>query len=163
MKKLVERVADQVCMEFRARTTNTYDDFHPLRWSLHGGPGTGKSHVIKIIKTELFEKLLQYKIAEYFHILALQAAMADLSGGDTIHHALNLPVFGRTTATDFEDLRRQQEVAKQLLQWRWLIIDEISMVGARLLADVDCKLRALAGASSPFKKINVVCNVHSEA
>ena len=84
--EMLERVADQV---IRARTTNKYDDFQPLRWSLHGGPGTGKSHVIKIIQTELFEKLLQYKIAEDFHIVALQAVMADLLGGDTIHHALN--------------------------------------------------------------------------
>ena len=89
---MVERLANQVCVELRARATNNYDDFHPLRWSLHGGPGTGKSNVIKIIKTELFEKLLQYKSAEYFHIVALQAVMANLLGGDTIHHALNLPV-----------------------------------------------------------------------
>ena len=149
---MVERVADQVCIELRARATNNYDDFNPLRWSMHGGPGTGKSHVIKIIKTELFEKLLKYKMVEDFHIVALQAVMADLLGGDTIHHAFNLPVFGKTKATNSEDVRKQKEVAKQLLQCRWLIIDEISMVSARLLAEIDCKLRALARASSPFTK-----------
>jgi DNA replication protein DnaC len=53
--EMVERFADQVCVELRARTINNDDDFQPLRWSLHGGPGTGKSHIIKIIKTELFE------------------------------------------------------------------------------------------------------------
>ena len=53
-------------------------------------------------------------------------------------------------ATSSDDLRKQQEVAKQLLQWRWLIIDEIRMVRARLLAEMDCTLRALARASSPF-------------
>ena len=127
---------------------------------MHGGPGTGKSHVIQIIKTELFEKLLQYQIAEDFHIVALQAVMADLLEGDTIHHALNLPVVGRTMATNPDDLRRQHEVAKQLLQWRWLIIDEIRMVSARLLAEIDCKLRALARASSPFTEIKVACNPH---
>ena len=57
--EMAERVAEQVCVELRARTTNNNDDFQPLRWSLHGGAGTGKSHVIKIIKTELFENLLQ--------------------------------------------------------------------------------------------------------
>ena len=93
---MVEWVADQVCVELRARTTNKYDDYQPLHWSLHGGPGTGKSHVITIIKTELFEKLLQQQIAEDFHIVALQAVMADLLGGDTIHHILNLPVVGQT-------------------------------------------------------------------
>ena len=44
-------VATQVCKDIRARNTNDYTDWCPLRWSMHGGPGTGKSHVIKIIKT----------------------------------------------------------------------------------------------------------------
>ena len=83
---------------------------------MHGGPATGGSYIIKIIKTELFEKLLQFQIVEDFHLVALQAVMADLLGGDTIHHALNLPFVGRTTAANSEDVRRQQEVAKQLLQ-----------------------------------------------
>ena len=34
------------------------------------------------------------------------------------------------------------DVAKQILQWRWLIIDEISMVSAKLLAEIDMKLRS---------------------
>ena len=154
--EMVERVADQVFVELRARTSNNYDDFQPLRWSLHGGPGTGKSQVMKIIKTKLFENLLQYKIAEDFHIVALQAVMADLFGGDTIHQ------FARTMATSANDLRKQQEVAKRRLKCRWLIIDEIRMVSARLLAEIDCELRVLARASSPFTtKTNMACNAHS--
>ena len=79
--------------------------------------------------------------------------MADLLGGDTIHHALNLHVFGRNNdATTSSELRKQSEVATQMLQWRWLIIDEISMVSAKLLADVDCKLRFLSRGNSPFTK-----------
>ena len=62
---------------------------------MHGGPGTGKFHVIQIFKTEWFEHILTHQNAEYFHIVDLQAAMADLLGGDAIHHALNLPVFGQ--------------------------------------------------------------------
>ena len=38
--------------------------------------------------------------------------------------------------------KKQIEVAKRVLQWRWLIIDEISMVSAKLLAEVDVRLRA---------------------
>ena len=54
--EMVERVADQVCVELRARITNNYDNVNPLRWSMHGGPGTGKSYVIKFIKTDLLER-----------------------------------------------------------------------------------------------------------
>ena len=67
----------------------------PLRWSMHGGPGTGKTHVINIIKEELFEKVLKWNIGVKFNIVALQTAMADLLAGDTIHHAFNIPVFGK--------------------------------------------------------------------
>ena len=84
-----------------------------------------------MIKTELFEKLLNFKMAEHVHSVALQAVMADLLGGDTIHHALNLKVFGKRNTTTSHETRRQEEVAKQMLQWRWLIINEISMVSAR--------------------------------
>ena len=100
----------------------------------------------------MLEQVLKYQVAEDFQMVALQAVMADLLEGDTIHHVLDLPMFANTTSPNSEDSRKHEEVAKQLLQWRWLIIDEISMVSARLLAGVDCKLRALAGASSPFKK-----------
>ena len=37
----------------------------------------------------------------------------------------------------------RQEVAKRVLQWRWLIIDEISMVSARLLAEMDVTFRGV--------------------
>ena len=93
--EIVERVADQVCVDIPARNTNNYDNFNPLSWSMHGGPGAGKSHVIKSSKTELFDDTVKFKFAEDVRIVALQAVMADLLGGDTIHHALNLPVVGK--------------------------------------------------------------------
>ena len=54
---VVSFVANQLCKDMRARNTGTYTDWFPFRWSMHGGPGTGKSRVIKIIKTELFEQV----------------------------------------------------------------------------------------------------------
>ena len=59
------------------------------------------------------------------------------------------------------------EIAKKLLQWRWLIMDEISMVSARLLAQMDVKLRdvirdigtAKVGSDKrdrPFGGLNVI-------
>ena len=39
---------------------------------------------------------------------------------------------------------------KAVLQLRWLIIDEISMVSARLLADVDLKLRSYHNTVDQF-------------
>lgn len=151
--------ATQVCKDIRARNTNNCTDWCPLCWSMHGGPGTGKSHVIKIRKTYLFEQVLKSKITEDFQFVALQAVMADLLGRDAIHHALKLPVFGRDRNAISAEVKTQHEVAKHMLEWRWLIIDEIRMVSPELLADVDCKLRALSRGSSPFEQINTVSNV----
>ena len=60
--------------------------------------------------------------------------------GDTIHHALGIHPM-QTTQDSSKDTVKQQAVAKKIMQWRWLIIDEISMVSARLLAEIDAKLR----------------------
>ena len=46
-------------------------------WMLHGGPGTGKSHVIRILKEELFEQLMGWEAGLDFQIGAFQAVNAD--------------------------------------------------------------------------------------
>ncbi len=107
---------------------------------MHGGPSTGKSHVIKVIKEGLFEEVMGWNVGSQFQVVALQADMADLLGGDTIHHAHGVPAFQRRECHD-EGLQRHLDIAKQVLQWRWLFIDDISMVSAKLLAEVDVKLR----------------------
>ena len=76
-----------------------------------------------------------------FQVVTLQAVMAEQLGGDTIHHACGIPVNKRIDGGE-DHLQRQQDIAKRVLQWRWLIIDEISMVSAKLLANIDMKLRS---------------------
>ena len=162
----VELIAQRVIKELEAADDVEPDLGDPLRWCVHGGPGTGKSHVIKLVK-ELFTDVLQWNIGVEFQIVALQAVMADLLGGDTIHHACGIPVFTRR-ACHSEDAQKQMEVAKRVLQWRWLIIDEISMVSAKLLADVDRKMRQVVRVigtnkkdgvciDRPFGGLNVIC------
>ena len=49
--EVVKKVAKRVCMEMDVLESGDYDALpEPVRWSMHGGPGTGKTHVIKIIK-----------------------------------------------------------------------------------------------------------------
>ena len=112
----------------------------PLLWCLHGLPGTGKSHVLKVLSEELFQELLGWEMGMEFQVVALQAVMAAQLDGDTIHHALGISPPHHAQEPG-KQTTKQQDVAKRVLQWRWLIIDEISMVSARLLADVDLKLR----------------------
>jgi DNA replication protein DnaC len=48
----------------------------PLRWVLHGGPGTGKSHTLKFLRQELFEKVLGWHHGVDFQIVSFQAVIA---------------------------------------------------------------------------------------
>ena len=94
--EVLKKVAERVCMEMHVLVSGDYDSLpEPLRWSMHGGPGTGKTHVIKIIKEERFEKVLKWNTGVEFQIIALQAVVAVfLLSGDTVHQAFNIPVIG---------------------------------------------------------------------
>ena len=133
---------------------------------LHGGPGTGKSHVILLIQ-ELFKDVLGWTMGVQYQVVAFQAVMAQLIGGDTIHHACGIPVHNKTTDPDSVTASRM-DVATRLQQWRWIIIDEFSMVSAHLLAEMDVKLRDVIrdldmqkrgpdGTTRPFGGLNVLC------
>ena len=60
------------------------------------------------------------------------------------------------------------EAAKRILQWRWLIIDEINVLSVKLFAEIDVKLRGSVrhighqkhGPDAdirPFDRLNVLC------
>ncbi|CAJ1386816.1 unnamed protein product, partial [Effrenium voratum] len=91
---------------------------------------------------------------------------ADIKG-KTIHNVCGL-------SADWKAVDRavSKEVAKRMGLWRWLIIDEVSMVNARLLAQVDQRLRSavpdaaawkldpVTNSSRPFAGINVLFTVN---
>ena len=96
----VEKVAQRVMQEVRAEADESKEFGEPLRWCVHGGPGTGKSkHVLAFLK-ELFEEVLHWDMGIQFQVVALQAVMATLLGGDTIHHACGIPVYNRGDGGD---------------------------------------------------------------
>ena len=110
---------------------------------------------------------MKWNVGVEFQIVALQATVADVLQGDTIHHALGIAIFGH----EHVDTRSNQDmtIANSMLQWRWLMIHEISMVSGKLLAQVDMKLRHYArsvdpyaidgnAATRPFGGLNVICS-----
>ena len=77
--------------------------------------------------------LLHWGMGINYQTVALQSVVAELAGGDAIHHACGIPVFnGRGCHVT---------LAKRVLQWSWLIIDEIRMASAKLLTELEVKLR----------------------
>jgi len=87
-------------------------------------------------------------------------------GGETLHHVAGVnPFSNQCSDGSFKEASRK--VAERVSEMRWLIIDEVSMISAGLLAQVDRKLRDAmrekgtwkldrAGNVRPFGGINVL-------
>ena len=85
--EVCRKVASQVVQEILSENLGVLE---PLRWAVHGGPGTGKSYVLNRLRKELFEDILGWKQGDEFQVVTLQAVMAHDLKGDTIHHAFGL-------------------------------------------------------------------------
>ncbi len=53
--EMVSIVVQRAKIEMEAAATGQVPEGEPLRWLMHGGPGTGQSHVINILRTRFFE------------------------------------------------------------------------------------------------------------
>ena len=85
---------------------------------------------------------MKWNIGLKFNVAALQAVTAAEIGGETLHHVSGISLFVSQEGASKDEKRLSAErLAKRLLEQRWLIIDEISMISANLLAQVDMKLR----------------------
>ena len=118
----------------------------PLAWLLHGPPGAGKSHALPLLR-ELFEDLLGYKQGIDYEIMALQAVNAVDIRGETIHKAFGMNERERRTSTE-----KAKAAAQRIGYWRWVIVDEISMVSAKLLAKLEQQQREYTPSQSAFKR-----------
>ena len=157
-------VAARVAAEVRGEPHDLAMD-DPLRWVLHGGPGTGKSHTLNLIRKGLFEETLGWQQGVEYQVVTFQAVMAEALGGDTIHHALGL---NWTGGNEGNSLKRLLELSLATLQWRWLLLDEFSMVSAELFAQLERRCREIMrdisaakyGASDgmvrPFGGLNII-------
>ncbi|CAJ1357717.1 unnamed protein product, partial [Effrenium voratum] len=80
-------------------------------------------------------------------VAAFQAVNAADIRGRTLHNACGLGVDAAAL-----DRAVGQEAAKRMSYWRWLVVDEVSMVNARLLAQVEQRLRAVVPSASQWKR-----------
>ena len=83
--EMLRVVCQRMCDEL-AEGADEHRRSDPLMWLLHGLPGTGKSEVLMMVK-ELFQEVCGWQMGFEYQMVALQAVMAQLLGGDTIHHA----------------------------------------------------------------------------
>ena len=94
---LLQRIADRCYQEADDDAAGRCSSSEPLRWLLHGKPGTGKSHVLRCI-IAFFEECLHWKKRSIqLCVAALQAVTAAAVGGDTLHHTASInPFFFKT-------------------------------------------------------------------
>ena len=101
----------------------------PLRMIVSGTAGTGKSYLIHCLRL-----LLQDQVC----VAAPTGVAAFNVDGHTLHSLLSLP-----TKSDYKDLEgeRLHQMQQSLANMKYLIIDEMSMVGRKVLGQVDKRLR----------------------
>ncbi|EAU84190.2 hypothetical protein CC1G_08120 [Coprinopsis cinerea okayama7 len=117
---------------------------------INGMGGTGKSYVIKSI-IMLFERLNR---GSQLLVGAPTGIAAVLIGGHTLH-SLILSGIGKNNSAKDKLIEKWRDVS-------WLIIDEISMVGASFFAELNARIKMGKGQDpasrdSPFGGVNVIC------
>jgi len=135
--------------------TNGSNDAPAPLLLLHGGPGSGKTHVIRfIVRTA---ELLGVGIV--CGAFAASAA-ANMSGGETLHSLCGLSVALQrksnkaSTSTD----RRLRELQLRFQRVRILVIDEVSMVDAAFLGAISERLKAAMSCRQPFGGLCVLAS-----
>ena len=117
----------------------------PLRWLLHGPPRTGKSHVLAFLRELLGMAGHQY--SSHYEIVSFQAANAADLQGKAIHKACGFSLRGVAS-----DGAATENALKAMAFWRWVIVDEISMSNAKLLASAEHRLCTAIPDANPWKK-----------
>ena len=101
----------------------------PLRMIVSGTAGTGKSYLIHCLRLLLQDRVF---------VAAPTGVAAFNVDGYTLHSLLSLP-----TRADYKDLEgeRLHQLQQSLASMQYLVIDEMSMVGRKILGQVDKRLR----------------------
>ena len=104
------------------------DSLPPLRVIVSGTAGTGKSYLIHCLRL-----LLQHQV-----VVAAPTGVAAFNiDGQTLHSLLSLPTRGEFKDLEGERLAKLQQAFSDV---KYLIIDEMSMVGRKTFSQVDRRL-----------------------
>ena len=123
-------------------------NIEPYRIFLSGPGGVGKSHVIKIIQSDM-KKLLRLshrvKPTDVTVLITAPTGVAAFNvDGMTIHSSLLLRVSGQSSCTSLS-FDKLNTLRTKLSNLTLMIIDEISMVGSDMLLNIHHRLNEIKG------------------
>ena len=161
LRSVIRRLTVEARAEQRKKVEK--EDGEPLFDMVHGVPGAGKGMLIGWLR-EAFEEVLGWVHGVQFVCLAFQNAMAALIQGYTIHHWSGIPV---NDTDGMGTTRDMQKLSTKCQCLRFILIDEISMVSAQLLGQLELVISKVArrrglyklrsdGTSRPFGGVNTL-------
>jgi hypothetical protein len=118
---------------------------------LTGEPGSGKTYVIN--KYIAWLEACKVKVA----VTASTGIAATHIGGMTIHSWSGIGARDTLTRYDLEHITTQKKVIDKVKKTHVLIIDEISMIDARMLDMVNIICKTVRESALPFGGIQLVC------
>ena len=138
----------------------------PLRMLMTGPGGTGKTHAVRALQ----ELMKLHNSQHLIRFLGPTGTSAKQIGGMTVHKGLGLSIAlkpngrgNRKAGESNEDYTVGISVKNRTLirnEWRhvqWLFVDEVSLIGAQLLAQIDHALRyAKENENEMFGGINII-------
>ena len=145
LREVIERIELEARAEQEGRAPADGDC--PLFDVIHGVPGAGKSKLIGWLR-ELFEQELHWTHGVEFVCLAFQNAMAAAIDGYTVHHWTGLPVGDADGTATTRDNNKFSAKCQRL---RFILVDEISMISAQLLAQLEILVARVIRRRSPYK------------
>ena len=127
----------------------------PLRWLLHGIPGSGKTMCTRKL-VAFFEEVMKWSIGVQFHVCTLQLMLASILGGSTVHHLAGLTPFWKSTVLDsnLDAHLASEPVQSRLLLCRVIFIEEVFMLSAQFTAEVECQIRNGVSETSRYKYVS---------
>ena len=146
LEAIVDRISAEAAVE-QGMPGEKLPASEPLFDMVHGEPGCGKSRLISWIR-EAFEAVLGWQHGIHFVCLAFQNTMAAQIGGETIHHWSGIPVAESDGAAAARD---PQKLSTKCQSLRWIIIDEISMVSAQLLGQLEVAVARVVRRKNPHR------------
>ena len=126
---------------------------------LHGGAGTGKSTVIRAI-SEGLQRILRKQAGQDFGgtcllIAAPTGKAAYNVNGQTLHRAFFIPA---SQKLEFRALKWDSlsSIRSNFHGVEWVLIDEFSMVGKRMLQFLHQRLQEIRSNQQPFGGMNII-------